>query len=211
MCVQKVPYVEAIENAGIMTAIAWELPPFYYLGRFGAWLGIPAMQKLFHANETLAERGRAAIRTNKEAGHTSSIFNTIINEGDKEEGGTLSQTDVQFEASNLILAGTDTTGNTLTYLTWVVLARPALRQAVEEELANVPVPYTDAALELLPILSAVIEETLRLYCAAPGSLPRTPPKGGATLGGYYVPEGTTVSTQAYSLHRDPTLFPDPTT
>lgn len=29
------------------------------------------------------------------------------------------------------------------------------------------------------------------------------------LGGHFVPEGSTVSTQAYTLHRDPAVFLDP--
>lgn len=35
------------------------------------------------------------------------------------------------------------------------------------------------------------------------------PPGGITLGGYYLPPGTTATTQSFSLHRDPTLWPNP--
>ncbi|KAK4966967.1 hypothetical protein LTR28_003222, partial [Elasticomyces elasticus] len=35
--------------------------------------------------------------------------------------------------------------------------------------------------------------------------------GGATLSGQFIPEGTTVCTQAYTLHRDPTIWRDPLT
>ena len=45
------------------------------------------------------------------------------------------------------------------------------------------------------------------YGAAPGGLPRMVPPGGADMGGYFLPEGTTVQTQAYSFHRDPELWP----
>jgi hypothetical protein len=37
------------------------------------------------------------------------------------------------------------------------------------------------------------------------------PDGGISLEGYAVPEGIEVETQAYSLHRDPNVLPDPLT
>uniref|UniRef100_A0A0B7KF85 Cytochrome P450 n=1 Tax=Bionectria ochroleuca TaxID=29856 RepID=A0A0B7KF85_BIOOC len=47
--------------------------------------------------------------------------------------------------------------------------------------------------------------------AVPGNLPRVVPDGGISLEGYAVPEGIEVETQAYSLHRDPNVLPDPLT
>jgi cytochrome P450 len=42
------------------------------------------------------------------------------------------------------------------------------------------------------------------------SLPRYVPRGGREIDGFFVPEGTIVSSQAYSVHRvDRTAFPDP--
>ena len=66
-----------------------------------------------------------------------------------------------------------------------------------------------AELENAPLLNSVIEETLRLYGAAPGALPRIVPSQGMTVAGYHLPAGTEVSTQAYTLHRDPRLFQEP--
>jgi cytochrome P450 len=61
---------------------------------------------------------------------------------------------------------------------------------------------------------------LRLYGAAPSLLERVVPcstsKNGATdeifdLMGYALPPGTIVSTQAWSMHRDASIFPSPET
>ena len=116
---------------------------------------------------------------------------------------------MQLEATALIVAGTDTTAVTLTYLVWAVLSSAAVHKALNEELEGLTEGYTDADLEALSYLTAVIDETLRLYGAAPGGLPRTVPEGGRILNGYFFPEGSTVTTQAYTLHRDPSLFPNP--
>lgn len=69
--------------------------------------------------------------------------------------------------------------------------------------------YTDKELKTAPYLNQVIYETLRVYAAAPSALPRDVPLGGAEVDGYWIPGGTTVCIQAYSLHRDPNIFPDP--
>lgn len=42
-----------------------------------------------------------------------------------------------------------------------------------------------------------------------GGLPRTVPKDGRVLGGHFIPGGFTASTQAYTLHRDPSIFREP--
>lgn len=121
----------------------------------------------------------------------------------------MGEKDIVIEATGLIVAGSDTTGITLTYLVWAVLSRPQLKDDLQKELSALPQNYTDQDLEDFPLLNAVIDETLRLYGAAPGGLPRrTPPGGGAQLGGYNIPRGTTVTTQAYTIHRDETIFED---
>ncbi|KAI5266530.1 cytochrome P450 monooxygenase [Aureobasidium subglaciale] len=203
---ERVPYIIALEKATICSALSWELPLVYWIGRR---LPFTVMRNIFYANSVLLEQGGLAVKNSKaqEFG-TSNIFATALSEVEKGDG-TMTDEDIQTEAGNLIVAGSDTTGITLTYLTWCVLKQPALQKALEEEVSEADAALTDAALEHLPILNAVIEETLRLYGAAPATLPRLTPSGGATLGSYYIPSGTIVGTQSYSLHRDPVLFPNP--
>ncbi|KAK3068759.1 hypothetical protein LTR53_013422 [Teratosphaeriaceae sp. CCFEE 6253] len=125
------------------------------------------------------------------------------------KGERLDDRDVEIEATNLIVAGTDTTAVSLTYLVYAVLSDPALQRGLVAEVSGLPETYSDANLESLPVLSAVIEETLRLYGAAPGMLPRAVPPSGIALGDFFLPPGTTATTQSYSMHRDASLFPDP--
>ncbi|KAG9957975.1 cytochrome P450 monooxygenase, partial [Aureobasidium melanogenum] len=202
----RVPYIVALETASICSAISWELPLVYWIGRR---LPFAATRDIFYANEVLLDQGRLAVKNSKAQDFgTSNIFATAISESEKGDG-TLTDEDIQAEAGNLIVAGSDTTGITLTYLTWCVLKQPALHKALEEEVNSADSLLVDASLEQLPILNAVIEETLRLYGAAPATLPRLTPKGGITLANHYIPAGTIVGTQSYSLHRDPQLFPNP--
>ncbi len=86
-------------------------------------------------------------------------------------------------------------------------------------------PY--ATLKSLPVLNAVVWETLRMHPAIIGALLREAPRGGAPVtvlaaggagggrgmtggsGVVWVPAGTTVSAQAYTLQRNPHAFPQP--
>lgn len=132
-----------------------------------------------------------------------------------EEDDALTMKEIRDEAMIYILAGSDTTALTLTYLVWAVCRAPAIRARLVAELAALPrggggggLP-DDADLRRLPYLNQVVDEALRLYASAPAGLPRVVPAGGATLAGYALPAGTVVSTQAYSMHRIEEVFPDP--
>lgn len=133
------------------------------------------------------------------------LFRKLYQAG--EEG--LSDWEILSEARSFIVAGSDTTSNSLTYLVWSVCRNDDIRRTLAEELRALPGEFDDSMLKPLPYLNQVIDETLRLYSAAPSGLPRLVPPGGAELAGYWMPGGSTVTTQAYTLHRDPTVFPRP--
>ena len=126
-----------------------------------------------------------------------------------EEGEALTFKEIVDEAQTYIIAGTDTTAITLTYVVWRVCQSPKIQQRLVEELRQLPDDFKDHDAMKLPYLSQVIEESLRLHGAAPSGLPRMVPPEGATLAGQYLPGGSVVCTQAWSLHRNEDIFPDP--
>ncbi|OJD38848.1 cytochrome p450 [Diplodia corticola] len=206
---KKNEYIETLESTMVGSGIRAELP---LLAAIGKHLPHPKLQAMFNANDRLLAYGTRAIASSKASGshgHGASIFAQLDPDAQKESPFPFTDLDVRVEAGNLIVAGADTTAVSLTYLTYAVLARPGLREELEEEVAEgLEEGFGDGECERLPLLNAVVNETLRLYGAAPGSLPRTVPPGGATLVGRYLPGGTTVSTQAWSLHRDEGLWED---
>ncbi|KAL2830894.1 cytochrome P450 [Aspergillus cavernicola] len=135
---------------------------------------------------------------------------------DKGEEG-LSDAEIRNDAQSFIVAGSDTTSNTLTYLVWAVLRDSEIQQKLGAELMGFSEKLTteegddmsDTHLRDLPYMNQVINEALRLYPAVPSGLPRVVPKSGSTLAGHWLPGGAIVSTQLYSLHRDPEVFEDP--
>ncbi|KAH7124048.1 cytochrome P450 [Dendryphion nanum] len=190
-------------GAGIMV----EMP----LLRVLRFVPIPAVQEMFNANEYILKGAGRAVEMARSRTGEANIFAKVIDDCEKEGEGHIDDMDVRIEAMNIIIAGTDTTGVTLTYLTWAVLQRPQLQAALEAEVAALNEGFTENDLITLPLLNGVIDETLRLYGAAPSSLPRVVPQGGAKLGNHFVPQGVTVSTQAYTFHRDPKIWSSPLT
>ncbi|KAH0536825.1 hypothetical protein FGG08_006323 [Glutinoglossum americanum] len=120
----------------------------------------------------------------------------------------LQEPEIASECSDHLTAGIDTTGDGLCFLMWKLSQPDCL--SVQDRLREELVTNFDAAFDDLPYLDAVVKEGLRCFPPIPMSLPRYVPYGGRPLGGYYLPAGTIVSCQAFTLHRtDETVFPEP--
>ncbi|THX71840.1 cytochrome P450 [Aureobasidium pullulans] len=135
--------------------------------------------------------------------------------------------DIASEMLDHLAAGFDTSGITLTYLAWEI-SRPhnaAIQSALREELLTLNPPFSMAEgehstplpsakdIDDLPLLHAVVMETLRLHAAIPGGQPRITPAN-TTLGPlgaevHGIPAGVRVVSAAHSLHRNSEVFPEP--
>lgn len=180
----------------------------------------PELDKIFSVGRRLYGYGTMAVqnvRAEKDANAHRTFFARAAEDAKAEKARgakgseELSDAEICVDAAGFQLAGSDTVAITLTFLLWCVLDRPALRKELEQEVAGMSGDVTDAACEKLPLLNAVIDETLRLHGAAPTALRRVVPAGGTTLCGYRIPDTAIVATQAYSLHRNPEVWEDPET
>ena len=138
----------------------------------------------------------------------------------KAEGLTLSQEDIirrcASEMLDHIIATHETTGTALTYAAYHLSLNPSVQTALRSELSTLQpaispssgiILPSPASIDRLPLLEAIVKETLRLHAPAPCRQPRAVPAGGMQLHGFYIPAGTTVSSNAYSLHRNEAVFP----
>ena len=132
---------------------------------------------------------------------------------------------IASELTDQFLAGFETSGITLTYFAHEISKRPDLQAELRKELLTLESAFTlqqirergrlpsPKTLDSLPLLQALLQETLRLHAAIPGPQPRITPAGGCTLGpeGEYgkIPGGIRISAQAWNLHRNPDVFPEP--
>ncbi|KAF2667600.1 benzoate 4-monooxygenase cytochrome P450 [Microthyrium microscopicum] len=131
--------------------------------------------------------------------------------------GGLDDLDLASEAADHLLAGIDTTSDSLMFLVWA-LARPCnqeyqeklireVDQISESDLDENGIPSVEAC-DKLRYLDAIVKETLRLYAPLPASEPRAYP-GLTIIDGYTIPERTVVSMSPFSLHRNGHVFHEP--
>ncbi|KAF8866807.1 cytochrome P450 [Acephala macrosclerotiorum] len=106
---------------------------------------------------------------------------------------------IAAECMDHLAAGIDTTGDALCLLMYQISLPESFQvqdQLIEEVSFN-----KEKALDELPYLDAVIKEGLRCFPPIPMSQPRYVPSRGRTIDGYFIPAGTIVSCQAWSVHQ----------
>ncbi|TYI72880.1 hypothetical protein E1A91_D07G090300v1 [Gossypium mustelinum] len=112
----------------------------------------------------------------------------------------------------LLLAGSDTTSVTLEWTMTNLLNHPEVLKKAQAEI-DTEIGQENLIDEIdvskLKYLQSIILEAQRLYPAIPLLLPHVASID-CTIGGYNVPRGTTVLMNAWSIHRDPQLWDDPT-
>ena len=128
--------------------------------------------------------------------------------------GDLLERSVAAEMLDHIIASYDASGITLTFLMYEVSKHPKMQHELRKELRGLSRKSSSSMygiqLDSLPLLDAILIETLRLYSVSPGPKPRSLPPEGADVGGFKITgSGITVSASSYSLHRDTAIFPAP--
>ncbi|EJD01754.1 high nitrogen upregulated cytochrome P450 monooxygenase 1 [Fomitiporia mediterranea MF3/22] len=112
-----------------------------------------------------------------------------------------------------IIAGSDTTATTISHIFYYLLSNPSVLGRLRKELDGAfPLgegdPFDFTRLAELPVLNAVINETLRLQPPVPTDLQRAPAAGSRykQIGEHIIPEGTAVNVPPYVLHRQARYF-----
>ncbi|OQU90943.1 hypothetical protein SORBI_3001G082400 [Sorghum bicolor] len=129
----------------------------------------------------------------------------------KSEPELYTDTMIMALCGNLFGAGTETTSSTTEWAMSLLLNHPeALKKAQAEIDAVVGNSRLITAEDVprLGYLQCVINETLRMYPAAPLLLPHES-AADCKVGGYDVPRGTLLIVNAYAIHRDPAVWEDP--
>lgn len=197
--------IQDIEDAMPLIGLRMELPRI-----FNVLMLTPYRSTIMQFWERFRGYARHAVANTRLAmsrGVTKTLFSKMVPDDGSQ---VLPDSLIEQEAQNVIIAGTDTTAMTLTYLTFAVLRDRKIKQKLIEEIQTCPEHPTGEQLETMTYLNNVVQETLRWQPAVPWSLPRIVPDGGATFDKYFLPAGTIVSTQAWAFHRNPDVFVNPT-
>ncbi|KAK0244643.1 cytochrome P450 monooxygenase [Armillaria nabsnona] len=130
--------------------------------------------------------------------------------GKDEDGNPMCREELTAEALTLLVAGSDTTSNSICAIIYYVARTPSVQDKLHKELdehldSDVA---TAERVKNISYLQAVINEGLRLHSTAALGLPRVAPEGGMMILGNYFPGGTIISVPTYTIHRDPAVFGD---
>ncbi|KAI0533870.1 cytochrome P450 [Xylaria digitata] len=204
-------YIKDFRRAGIISSIGSQLttlmPIIYHLPLPGFEGSLKMVDDRLKATASAKLQRLREEMENKDE-ERPLLFSKLVR-GVEIDGESMTEAELLNDAETYIIAGSDTTSNTLTYVTWALCKQPELRDQLVKELETLPVNFTGESLKSLPFLNQCITEGLRRFPVVPGGLPRYVPKEGADIAGYYLPGGSTVMTQTWSLHRNPEVFPNP--
>ncbi|RMZ70659.1 cytochrome p450 [Pyrenophora seminiperda CCB06] len=115
-------------------------------------------------------------------------------------------------ASIFVVAGSETTALALAGAIYLICTHPEVLTRLKEEIDSSfssEEQITLLSAQRLKYLTAVIDETLRLYPAAVGSVPRLIQPAGQVIGGYFLPGGTCVDIWHWSMYHNPANFSEP--
>jgi cytochrome P450 len=125
-----------------------------------------------------------------------------------EDGNGLTNQDLRDELMTLLVAGHETTATALTWATYWIHAQPEVRQRLLAELDAMTNPSDPAQLMQQAYLTAVCNETLRIYPVAMLTFPRRV-EVPLELCGCSLKPGTLVMGCIYLLHQREDLYPQP--
>ncbi|XP_049831914.1 probable cytochrome P450 6a14 isoform X1 [Schistocerca gregaria] len=170
--------------------------------------------------ETLHDRLENAIRRSDFMDLFIQLHTKGFVEGEKQ-GGTdwkLSENEVSAQAFLFYIAGFETSSTTMSFAAYELAVNPDIQQRVLKEIDSVLAESGEISYESLAkmkYLDRVLSETLRKYPPVPTLTRqvqrpyRLPGADGEAEKGALLEPGVVVMVPAFSLHYDPTYFPEP--
>ncbi|KIW84306.1 hypothetical protein Z517_03556 [Fonsecaea pedrosoi CBS 271.37] len=206
--------LDLIDSMVFSTLLGGIMPWFYRTGLIGLiFPGLFQMRRRFMSyvggvvQERVAKEGESTSEGRKD------FFHHLLRARDPSTGKPLAPSTLFVEGLLLIVGGSDTSSTGLAATIFYLLKHKRCMDKLYEELDNtftdVEAIKTGQDLTSCVYLKACIEEALRMAPPGPGVLPRTILKGGETIDGEYLPEGTTVGVAWWALGYNANYFPNP--
>ncbi|KAH8824004.1 cytochrome P450 [Flagelloscypha sp. PMI_526] len=212
----KVPAVQLIASSLDSMSSLGTLPPYArpWIQASLSWFNSrgKAMRNLAGLSFLMASRRVKEKTGDKEKGGLTNDLISKFQEAKDETGKPLELAELAAESQSMVVAGSDTTSNSMGALMFYLAANPRTQTVLQNQLDSVlgkpgSIPLVDGTtLKDLPYLDACIKEGLRLFSTVPAGLPREVPPGGFVAHGQHFVEGTTLSVPSKMLNHDATIW-----
>ncbi|MBE9145435.1 cytochrome P450 [Planktothrix mougeotii] len=123
-----------------------------------------------------------------------------------EEGNSMTDQELRDELLTFLFAGHETTATAMSWALYWIYRQPEVHEKLMSELTNLPLNAEGMDIFRLPYLTAVCQETLRIYPVVMLTFARTN-KESVDLMGYQLPPKTLVVGCIYLTHRREDLYP----
>ncbi len=124
-----------------------------------------------------------------------------------DRGQAMSNEELKDELLTILFAGHETTATTLTWAFYQIHQHPDVLEKLLQELDSLGESSNPMEIAQLPYLTAVCQETLRMYPILPVLFPRIT-KSPITIGGYQFDAETTLMPSIYLVHYREDLYPN---
>jgi cytochrome P450 len=141
------------------------------------------------------------------------IMSYMIAANDSSSENYMSRDEMEINSMLLVIAGSESVTTALLGAIHYLLREPAKLQTLTREVRTAfrsEDNITGISLNTRPYLNAVLQEALRLCPTIPDGMRRQVPKGGASVAGHFLPEGTIVSTPQWATYQSPSNYYQPT-
>ncbi|KAI8944619.1 cytochrome P450 [Xylaria longipes] len=128
----------------------------------------------------------------------------------------MTRRECELELAVQVPAGSETSTTAIRGIMLYLLSSPQAYQKLQDEIitgiheGRISSPITNEEAKRLPYLQAVINEGLRMVPPAITGFPKKVPAGGDTIRGKFVPEGTDIFVNLWSMLRNKEVFGDDT-
>ncbi|CEL01791.1 hypothetical protein ASPCAL01369 [Aspergillus calidoustus] len=176
----------------------------------------PFWSQGMRGTQALAAIGtKAYFNRRDQATSRKDLLSLLFNAKDPDTGSPLDEKEIIAESISFIVGGSDTTSTSMTNVVDIVSRDEAVQRRLQAELdAAFPGEMSPSwvpdfkTIEYLPVLNAVVRETMRFRPTSATGLERVTPKGGKMVAGRFLPEGTQVSVPTFSVHHSSRAFQD---
>ncbi len=137
------------------------------------------------------------------------LMSILLAARDDETSTGMTTSQLRDEATTLVIAGSETTGNTIAWACYLLTQHPQVQERLQRE-ADLAEAAGDVGYEFLarlPFTRAVVTETLRLYSPV-WILPRKA-AADVEIAGYPLRDGSRIVFSPYALNRDARVHRDP--